>query len=1570
MNTNGQKVSKVMTFIVVFACSMLFSGSAFAQRTTDKLDRGLIAMKVSSGVYINWRINAEEYYGVEYNVYRDGVKLNDTPLKVSNFTDKTGTVNSKYTVAAVVRGVEKPQCAPASVWSKSYKEIKLTHEGIKSTLVPNDACCADVDGDGEIDILMKFDNQSEMSQSYPKNGPKIDGVDTYEYSIFECLKQDGTRLWWVNCGPNMGDFQNNEQNIVAYDWDGDGKAEAIFRAADGTEIHAADGKTYVVGDKNKNWRGATGGGTNWFMHSGAEYLVYVNGETGVPYQLTDKTFYMDYPLKRLEDSENPSKLEAGGAYDGLVEKAWGDGYGHRSSKHFFGAPYLDGKKPSIFFARGIYTQIKMRAYDVDPATHKLNLRWDWRQTAGGYWMWQGFHNFVVADVDEDGRDEIVYGSMVVDDCGKGLSTTGFGHGDAQHVSDMNPYTKGLEIYTCLEDQPGNNYRDATTSKIYYRYECGNDDGRAMMANFTDQFPGCIGCSSRDGAISSVTYSRVSGMDVTGINTNFRIYWDGDLCSETFNYLNGADTEGCIAKYGSWSPIYTCEGSMTNNYTKGTPCYQGDILGDWREEIIMRTADNNIRIYSTPTSTTYRIPTLWSDHQYRNAMVWQMCGYNQPPHLSYFIGKLEGLTVAPPPLTMTGRDELPNGAVLDASYNGKHAIHFENGNTTISLANGAKPYIFTVNVPSWVQGTAGTNYTAKDATIKYTYYTCEVTDGYLDGDAMLVKQGDGKLKLPKKDFKHTGATNIWAGTLDFDGTLKNSTLWLNRFVRLNSNGGEFRSIKADYASEICPGDENSLGTITTDSLALGFGSRLVIDIYSDGLASDKINAKYLSIERKTGTVWTQGGPKYLSPVLVIVPHLAAGEDKIAPGKYILGQIGELATGSSVSNIILEGIATSKKRLYVEDGNLVLEVQGLRDAGSIVWTGAKNSIWDLAETENFTIENEPATFVSEDKVLFTDGAKTTTVSVNGELSPASMEFNGSSNYTISGTGAIVGATKFTNNGTGTVTMAGKNTYTGGNYLKGGVTVVSLLSNQYSEVGNLGGVTTNANLFTMENGAVLRNSSAVEQGSPMKMIGENGGVIENNGEFKMDAAFSGTKLTKKGSGWLIINSTSSLGTLVATAGTVDAGNKVASKIELQGTASLTGTGFLTTPIFVADKAKANLTTINRTTTNLALTGTGQITVYCATEKGSNYYATRTPIQLNLKNFEGTLVPQATYAADGRFTFDTSNGGDMWTLNIPASRYVQNSGKTLRIGNVTGTGELGGSCAFSNGTSVGANTWQVGNDANFTFDGKVVGSDKFTKMGTGRMTTSGVWTTTGAVSVDAGTLQVKSGSTLGTGSLTVGANGFLLCVSKSATVPMTNSSFTINGGLQVGSNAIAISGFTHFNNKAVTFGAKSRLILGLRKGTTTTTPNNAYITAISTLKFTDGATIAPTLYDGFVPTTDPASPDKFILWTEVKTANVGNVNFELPELPAWNYWDTSDIKNGILYIRCNEEIYNAIEGIASDDIVNVDVTNMSGMVVAHFTCPMANVKTTFAAQNLKGVFVLNIVNEEGKHTSVKISK
>ena len=1455
----------------------LVSVGVSAQRFADKLDRGLVAMKVNNGVYLSWRVLGEEYYDVTYNVYRDGVKLNATPLSVSNYTDVAGTVTSSYTIAPVVRGQEQSQSKEVKPWATSYKEIVLAHEGIKSTLIPNDACCADVDGDGELEILMKFDNDSEAAQSYPKYGPKIEGVDTKEYSIMEVLKMDGTRLWWVNCGPNMGDFQNNEQNIVAYDWDQDGCAEVLMRACDGTTIHMADGTTYTVGDASVNVRGANGGGTNWFVITTGEYLLYMNGKTGKPYQC------LPYPLRLLEENESD------------VNKAWGDGYGHRASKHFFGAPYLDGRKPSIFLARGIYTRHKMIAYDVNPTTHELTVRWRWNNNTGGPWKGQGYHNYAVADVDMDGRDEIVFGSMVIDDNGKGLSTTGYGHGDAEHVGDLNPYVHGLEIYACMEDRPGNNYRDATTSKVYHLFSASKDDGRAMAGNFTNNYPGGLGCSAREGAISTITGKALSGLDATGVDTNFRIYWDGDLCEETFNGTGVTDNnqiyhpaEGCVHKYGSWAAIYTFPGSITNNYTKATPCYQGDLFGDWREEVIMRTANNRIRIYSTTMPTEWRIPTLWHDHQYRNAMVWQMCGYNQPPRPSYFLGELEGITIAPPPLMMNGRDEVKNGGTIGSSLNGKHAIVCETNNSSVTIEAGAQPEVLTFNVPTWVQGTAGSESTNESPTIKYTTYSCTVGGSGISGSGRLVKQGDGILTLPKADFTHTGNTDVWGGTVNFDGTLKQSPLWLNRHTTLNSDGGEFKSIKADYGATIRPGGENHQGSITTETLEMGFGSRLAFDLYSEDYQADLVKVNVLKIERKTGSAWTQGGPEYLMPVIELTGHLADGETLMASGKYVIAEVGNME--GSLDDLIIEGLNTQKKKLILEDGKLMVEIIGMRDPATIAWSGANGNKWDIAESQNFIIgnEQEAAIFVSGDVVLFGDQATTKNVTIPNDVYPAKMVVsNTSGSYTFSGSGSVSGSAQFVKENNGTVTMNGENSYTGGNHLLGGITKVKKLSNQYSATGNLGAITKKPDLFTIENGATLQATAAVEQASPMMMVGDEGGIIDNSADFKMNASMTGTKLTKKGSGSLFLMKTNTLQNVVMKAGAIAIQNNSAlSKIELQGGTLYDDVQATGHAIIVPEGASATwqLTYTYYTAYNNKLTGKGTLTVVPRNS------VNRVRITGDWSQFEGTIRHTNNNIT---LPLDNDKGMPNATLDVADGCTVSNVCKSFRIGRLTGSGSLIQPVSdFKSQNAVsGSNTWIIGNsweeNGDFSFAGTFTdggGSNKciFNKVGTCKMTVSGKSTHSGATTIQAGELCLRSGAQLGTGALSVSKGAVLSGVTMKDT-PLTNSLFTINGTLHPGSSATSTMGTLHFNNKNVTISNSGVLVLRVAS-------KSAHTGLAAIGKLTVNGTIRVEVPDNH--TLKPG--DEVQLWPAT-TQFVGTPVFDL----ATNVtWDTSRISEGVLVV------------------------------------------------------------------------
>ncbi len=1237
-----------MKRLLLWAIMMIATLSISAQRKTDALDRGLVAIKTTNGVYCSWRIMGEEYYDVTYNLYRDGVKIAER-LNVSNFTDAAGTSGSKYTVKAVVRGVEQAASKEATVWTDSYLEITPKHApSITSTLVPNDACCADVDGDGELEILMKFDNQNEMSANFPKEG------NNGEYTILEVMKLDGTVLWWVNCGPNMGDFQNNEQNIVAYDWDLDGKAEAVMRLAEGSTIHLADGTTYTIGADGQNgtawtnYRTPKTGGVEWFTHYGNEFLVYCEGSTGKPYVVTE------FPLKRLENGETS------------LEAAWGDDYGHRSSKYFFGAPYLDGRKPSIFLARGIYTRHKMIAYDVNPDTHELTVRWRWNNnTAGSPWYGQGYHNFAVVDVDWDGRDEICFGSMVIDDNGHGLSTTGLGHGDAQHHGDFNPYIHGQEIFACNEDRPGNNYRDATTSKIYYRYVAGDDDGRSMMGNFTNDYPGCQGVSSRDpNLIGSVINNPLAGGTKDNITQNFRIYWDGDLCEETQDYSNGKNSAIGIYKYKK-GRIDLLTGSMTNNDTKGTPCYQGDLFGDWREEIIARTKDNKIRIYTTTFPTEWRNYTLWHDHQYRNAMVWQMCGYNQPPHASYFLGELEDITQAPPALTTAQRMEVANGGSIGTAMNNQQVLLAETNDMTVSVADGAQPSILFVNTPSWVQGHDNNDH------ITYDYYTHTLTGGGFAGDMRLVKQGDGTLVLPNVTQFYTGNTDIWAGTLRFDGQMNASPVWLNRHTTLISEGGTFSGgITADYNATIYPGGVEKKGEMYASNLTLNFGSRMVFDVYSDGFA-DLLKTPKLTIEKKD---W-QYGPQYATPVFQIVPHYVNGATSLSGLKVMIAAVNEI-TGA-IEDITIEGLDGQKAWLSYEEGQLYLNVAATREATDVVWDGGTDGIWDFDDSENFkTQDGNSSTFVTGDAVTFNDQASATTVQVTGNLSPSSVTFdNNAKNFTLEGTGSIIGNGSLTKKGTGNVTINNVNKYTGDTNLQDGKLIVgSLANNNGTEYGALGGV---SNTITL-NGGTLANSQTMVTTQPITIASQGNIEVKPGSQLSLNGTISGSgkELTKTGNGTLVLNGKASYGKLTVNQGTAQGGeinavHQYPSKVVLNGGTlkdpiDIYSYSTNNTNVEVPEGKTATWTLDSRCDYKGKLTGAGTLTV--------NVTSVRCNMLGNWSQFEGTIKFQNTKTDNYNPSLQWNNSYGLGKATVTGT--FHNDGKDVTIGTlidkavITGTG------------------------------------------------------------------------------------------------------------------------------------------------------------------------------------------------------------------------------------------------------------------------------------------------------------
>ena len=1491
-------MKRICLLTLMLSCFIL---TGQAQRVTDKLDRGLVAVPASSGNLVSWRIFAEEYYGVTYNLYANGSLLK-SGLTASDFNHTGGSSTTKYQVAAVVKGVEQEKSAEVTRWNNGYLQFPVAKvqdrngNDVTSQYIINDISLGDVNGDGVAEFIVKRNYTGDIRNS----------ANTTCFHHYECYNLKGERLWWIDLGPNMMAGPDEQWDMVLFDWDRDGRAEGLMRGADNMIFHTAQGDVNIG---NMSYVAPR----DEYTRNGNEYLLYINGLTGVPYGCdasTGKFTPMTYPLPRFEAGETD------------YETAWGkNDTGHRSCKHYFGAPFLDGRNPSIFLGRGCYTRHKMCALDVDPATHTLTQRWRWDNNGGWNdpWFGNGYHNFGIADVDEDGRDEIVFGSMIIDDNGKGLSTTGLGHGDAQHCGDFDPYRKGLEFFACNEDEPNMNYRNATTSKIYYRSKGTTDDGRGLMGNFSNTFPGCMGRSVNSPLISSVDDKELTGSGVpstSGTNDglfwshlNQRIYWTGDLVE---GILDSPGTEKeAVVWTTAGGRVFQSSGCALNNDSKNNPCALADIIGDWREEIVVRTGDNAyVRIYTTPIYTQYCIPTLWHDHQYRNSMVWQCVGYNQPPHKSFFLGALEGITVAPPPYTMTGRTEVKNGGTISSAHNDKHVIVCETNDTKITVANGAAPYVATFNVPSWVQGT-NSNKTDGTAVINYEYYTCTVEGGAFAGNMTLAKQGDGILSLPKVDMTYTGPTNVWAGTLNFDGSLKQSTLWLNRHTTLNSNGGTFRSIKADYGSTV-----NLTGTVNTDSLMLGFGARLKLNAYSDGMKIDQVNAKLLNIQTKSGSVWENYGPKYLTPVLEVVVHGLDNSSQLTPGKYFIGEIGNVS--GDISKIKIEGISSQKAQLLLEEGKLYLNIEGIRDAGIVYWTGVNSTTWNYADAENFqNIEGENDIFVSGDKVIFDDAANKFTVSLTGELDPDTVIVDNTKAYTFSGTGAITGNASLVKRGTGTLTISNDNTYTGLTLISGGTVKVSALSNDTKAYGNLGAVNTSNQKFIIENGATLQTTAAVETSTPIRVRTEEGGVINNSANFTANKNIVGTLLTKKGVGTLLCFTTnSSLTKMVVVAGGVAERNgNAANTIELQG-GTLWDDSQATTHAINVPKGKSatwQLSTTYYTNYTNKLTGEGTLTVV------PRNTVSRVRISGDWSQFRGTVKHTTT---DIWLPFDCTSGMPHGTLDIAADCGVTNVAKAMTIGAVTGSGSLNHPISnFQNQNGVsGNNTWNIGNsdDNNFTFAGTIHdegGSNKslFNKVGTCKMTFTGKGDFSGACRVNGGELCLNSSKTdimLGTGTLNV-AKGATL----SGKGTLGNSSVTVatGGTIRSGITETNAGGNLKFSDKNLTVNGTIQTYISTKS-------TFSKFTGIG--KLTLNGTLAVRGKEGL----ELAVGDELMIFDASEIVLGSNVVFDLCEPnKAMGYtWDTSRLNEGILVVGPAPD---GIMSLKSDALRDAEIFTLQGV-------------------------------------------
>lgn len=574
------------------------------------------------GVLVSWRWLPDDADDITFDVYRNGIKLNETPIsKSTNYKDLTAEIGQNYTyeVKSSDKSLGTCKITPTDGAAGFYRSIKVK---TRADYDINDGAIGDLDGDGEYEIVIKrqvIGQARDVGDTKPWTGLQKGTC------LLEAYKLDGSSngvpMWTIDMGKNISQGQHTTQFLV-YDFDGDGKAEIALRTSEGTTF--GDGTIIgdVDGDGKTDYRDASSGR----VLDGPEFLSLVDGETGVEMTRTE------YIPRGEKDTR---------------EAYWGDAWGNRSERFLMGVGHFGSQdgRASIVMCRGYYKNFQLWAVHYNSADNKLRTRWKFN-TANGYsaqWLDSGNHNLSIGDVDDDGKDEIIYGSCGIDHDGKGMYTTGLGHGDALHLGKFDPNRSGLQIVDCHEHQEYHNgkgvdFRDAATGEVLWYIPGSGDIGRCMVADVDPATPGCEVWSSASAtdmySCKGEKLSKNAPVCKDGkISYNMGIWWSGSLNRQVLdNAMVQSYTDGRLFTGG------TNFGVTTINDTKANPCFYGDIWGDWREEMIYTTNDySELRIFTTDFETQYRIRPLMEDHIYRISAAHQNIGYNQPTHTGFYLG---------------------------------------------------------------------------------------------------------------------------------------------------------------------------------------------------------------------------------------------------------------------------------------------------------------------------------------------------------------------------------------------------------------------------------------------------------------------------------------------------------------------------------------------------------------------------------------------------------------------------------------------------------------------------------------------------------------------------------------------------------------------------------------------------------------------------------------------------------------------------------------------------------------------------------------------------------------------
>ena len=1411
-------------------CLFLAVLPAAAQRQMEKLGRGVVVLhSATSQAYVGWRLLATDPTEVGFNLYRSvnggaGVKLNSLPLtNTTDFLDATAnfSISNAWYVTAVIGGAEQTPSAAAGLAANSPVRqyvswpLRAVTNGAAPPYDVKFCWVGDLDGDGEYDYVV-----DRLSTTVATN------------QFLQAYKRDGTFLWQMDMGYNSVNQYNIEpgasaisvghgDNVTVYDLDGDGRAEVCVRTARGVIL--PDGTTITGPDDT------------------TQYLSILDGLTG--HEMARATLTNMWP-------------------------AAGPMSGH------FGIMYCDGVQPSVLIHnenRNSSGGFQRQTMTYDYRDGQLTRRWFHTPANGANESWG--HQIRIMDVNHDGIDDLInVGSVLNGATGQPLFDTELVHGDRFHITDIDPDRPGLEMFSIQQNNStllATAFVDMTSGQIIKKWYSGGvtDVGRGTTFEMDPSHRGLEFYSTQPGIFDC----KGNQIYANSIWPPEAIWWDADLSRELEDGAGNGALSPVINKFspstGTAGRVYSIYNEGVHQQYGGRAAFWGDILGDWREEVVLVANDySELRVYTTKIPATNRIYCLMQNPGYRDQATCK--GYYQASYVDYYLGN-DMPPPPPPPVSnakLVWRGDSANvwDAAMTANwftnwfYAGNASTNptpFHAGDTVLFDLTGSNSTAITLAgslTPGEVLVHSPKNYTFNGG-------------GSLDGVMGLTKAGGGKLIFNGTN-NFTGKTLIGEGAFIVNGSLPNSLVTVRGGVwlagRLGGSGVVGSAVSIYEGAGVSPGQgTNSPGTLTiANNVTLAGRTLSDFDLSDDSTGVTKTNDLLLL----SGNLTLQGTNT------IVIRKLNA---TLTPGSVypLINYSGALSGG--LNNFIVAGLTGIPYVLTNPPGQIALVIKNYRSPNAITWTGGSGgNAWDLLVTTNWLNGVAKDQFAPNDAVRFdSTGTSNLTANLTGDLNATSVIVDSTANYTFAGSGSLIGACSLTKTNSGTLTIiALNNAFTGKTTIAGGTLVVSELDavGYPSPLGNPPGGATNLILsgnstlritgesYTDRGLTLNAGTNTIEVQNSSDQVTIAGQLIGSGALLKTGAgALALTVSNGYSGGTFIYGGSVSLGSVAGNqyglgSGLVTLSNVTLSLIDIQASENCAWS------IKVLTNSVNYLNCDGRSTMSGALTGAGTLNVY------SPYV--RTDFSGNWSAFTGQIN-----ATGGNFRVNNSAGYPLAKFNVGSAASLQNrvgGTPTISIGEISGA--AGGNLYGGTGNDGLAVNWSVGGlNTSVTFAGNTYNNIGFIKVGTGTWTWTGTNAHTGQTTVNAGSLLINGNASAASGAVTVATAGTL------GGNGIIGGATTINGRLSPGnsvgkltiSNSLTISSV----GSALMEISKSPLTNDLAKVSTTLTYGGTLIvTTVGGGTFTNG--------------------DSFKIFDAATYSGAFN-SYTLPALNAGLSWSTS---------------------------------------------------------------------------------